>query len=288
MDWAKAKTVMIAAFLVINIFFSYMIFTAGNGSTSHVDSEKVKMIVDYLAGENIVVEGKVPLKKVDMPLITVKYRFFGKEDIKAFFDLDEIVTESVSGGTMTLGGKARKISIKDSRELNYTDSSIGPSGDINENTCAGNIKEFLNKIGIRDYAGIKRVEDMEGYKKFTYLQSFKGAAIYNGIIEIYSNNSGIKSAKIVWFEEARQTGKRMGVISPAVSLLYLPEHNKKAGMPIKRVFDISQGYYFSTGAMNQVDIAKVEEGTAFPVWKITTDRGIVYINAYNEKLEGVE
>jgi len=36
------------------------------------------------------------------------------------------------------------------------------------------------------------------------------------------------------------------------------------------------------------DVSEVVEGTAFPVWKIKTDRDIIYINAYNEKVEGIE
>ena len=81
MDWAKAKTILIAAFLVINSFFAYIIFTNGTGSIGYVSSERIKQITDYLAKNNITVEGKIPVKKTDMPLITVKYKLFRKEDI---------------------------------------------------------------------------------------------------------------------------------------------------------------------------------------------------------------
>ncbi|MGE5678281.1 MAG: hypothetical protein ACM3ZR_09530, partial [Pseudomonadota bacterium] len=59
-------------------------------------------------------------------------------------------------------------------------------------------------------------------------------------------------------------------------------------LPSREVLGIEQGYYFSTGAKDQVDVSKVEEGTAFPVWKITTDKYMIYINAYDGKAEGVE
>jgi hypothetical protein len=107
-------------------------------------------------------------------------------------------------------------------------------------------------------------------------------------MEFHVNNSGVKKARIVWFETVKQSGKKTDVISPLIALLYLPKHNENSTIPSKEVLDIQQGYYFGTGEIGQVDVSKVEEGTAFPVWKITTNRDIIYINAYNEKVEGIE
>jgi len=178
-----------------------------------------------------------------------------------------------------LTGKNIEISIKDRRELYYTDSSIKPAAAIDEKVCRKNIEEFLGRLGMKDDANIRKVEDLEGYKRFIYVQSFKGAAIFNSTMEFYVNNDGMHRA---------QAGKKTEVISPVIALLYLPEYNKKSIVPSKEVLEIQQGYYFGTGASDQVDVSVVEEGTAFPVWKITTDRDIIYINAYNEKVEGIE
>jgi hypothetical protein len=141
---------------------------------------------------------------------------------------------------------------------------------------------------MKDDADIRRVEDLEGYKRFIYGQSYKGAAIYNSIMEFYVNDAGIQRASIVWFETIRQAGNKTNVISPVIALLFLPEYNKTSIVWSKEVLEIQQGYYFGTGSGGQLDVSKVEEGTAFPVWKIATDRDIIYINAYNEKVEGVE
>jgi hypothetical protein len=185
-------------------------------------------------------------------------------------------------------GKTIEISLTDSRELNYIDSSIRPSVDIDEKVCRLKISEFLGRLGMKDDGSIKRVEDVKGYKRFVYSQSFKGAVIYNSLMEFYVNDSGIYRARIVWFETVRQSGKKTDVISPVIALLSVPEHNKNSILQSKEILEIQQGYYFGTGAKEQVDVSVVEEGTAFPVWKITTDRDIIYVNAYNEKVEGVE
>ena len=289
MDWAKAKTILIAVFLAINIFLAYKIIDASTGSIDYVDGEKIKLVTEYLAEKNITVKGQVPTKKVDMPSLTVKYKLFKKEAIvESFFSPEEKATESVEGNTVKLKGKDIEVSIKDNRELNYTDNRIKPTAAIDEKTCSKVIEKFLDRLDMKDDSNIKMVEDLEGYKRFIYGQSFKGSAIYNSVMEFYANDAGVYRARIVWFETVRQAGKRTDVISPVIALLSLPEYNKKSSVSSKEVLEIQQGYYFGTGESGQLDVSKVEEGTAFPVWEITTDRDTIYINAYNEKVEGVE
>ena len=289
MDWAKAKTILIAVFLAINIFLGYRIIAASPGSIGYVDEEKIKLVTDYLSEKNITVKGQVPVKKTDMPSITVKYKLFKKEDIVgSFFSPEEMAAESTEGSTVKLKGKDIEVSIKDNRELYYTDSSIKPAAAIDEKACKDSIKEFLGRLGMKDDANLRVVENLEGYKRFIYGQSYKGVDIYNSIMEFYVNDAGIYIANIVWFETIRQEGKKTDVISPVIALLYLPEYYENSIVSSKEVLEIQQGYYFGTGANGQVDVSKVAEGTAFPVWKIATDTDIIYINAYNEKVEGVE
>jgi regulatory protein YycI of two-component signal transduction system YycFG len=289
MDWAKAKTILITVFLAINIFLGYMIISANTGSIGYVDGERVKQITNYLAEKNITVKGQVPLKKTDMPSITVKYKLFNKADIAERFFLPEIkVEESTEGSTVKLSGDSLEVSIKDSRELLYIDSGIKPSAAIDQKICSNHIKEFLNRLGLKDDANIRQAEDVEGYKRFVYEQSFKGAIIYNSLMEFYVNDSGVQRARIIWFDTIKQASKKASVISPEIALLYLSKHYEDSVVQSIEVLEIQQGYYFGTGASGQVDTSKVEEGTAFPVWKITTDRDMIYINAYNEKVESVE
>ncbi len=289
MDWAKAKTILIAVFLAINIFLAYMIITANIGSIGYVDSERVKQITDYLAEKNIIIEGQVPLKKADMPSITVKYKLFNKEEItERVFSPEDRVEESIEGNAVKLSGNSLEVSIKDSRELLYMDNSIKPAAVIDQKACTKHIAELLIKLGLKDDASIRQVEDLEGYKRFVYEQSFKGAVIYNSVMEFYVNDEGVQRAKIIWFDTLKQAGKKASVISPEVALLSLPKQYKDSAALRVKVLQVQQGYYFGTGASGQVDTSKVEEGTAFPVWKLVTDRDIIYINAYNEKVESVE
>jgi regulatory protein YycI of two-component signal transduction system YycFG len=280
---------LIAVFLIINIFLAYIIIGANTGSSGYVDIDKVKQITSYLEEKNIMVNGQVPQKMVDMPSVTVKYRLFNKEDIfERIFSPEKKVEELLEGSTVKLSGDNLEVSIKDSRELLYLDNSIKPAAAIDQKVCSKHIEEFLHRLGLKDDANIRQVEDIEGYKRFVYGQSFKGAKIYNSIMEFLVNDAGVYNARIIWFDTIKQASKKANVISPEIALLFLPRHYKDHGAQRVEVLEVQQGYYFGTGAIGQVDVSEVEEGTAFPVWKITTDRDIIYINAYNEKVEIVE
>lgn len=289
MDWAKAKSILIAVFLAINVFLAYMIIDANTGSIGYVDGEKVKQITSYLSEKNITVKGQVPQRKFDLPSIWVKQTLFDKAEISSrLFPQGEEAAETTEGNIVRLKGGSREITIKDSRELYYSDSSIKPLENIDEKACIRHIKDFLGKLGLKDNASIRYTEQLEGYRRYVHKQAFKGYILYNSEMEFYVNDYGVQKASIVWFDTLRQAGRKAGVISPEIAMLYLAEHYKKQPQLKVEVIGVEQGYYFGVGNSEQVDTSLVEEGTAFPVWKITTDRDIFYINAYNEKVEGVE
>ncbi|HWQ31087.1 MAG TPA: two-component system regulatory protein YycI, partial [Negativicutes bacterium] len=289
MDWSKAKLILIVVFILINLYLGYVIIDINTGSMGYVDRESIQRVTDYLAGKDIKVTGQVPDRKIDMSPINVKYKLFSGEDIKnRLFSAGEAVKESQDGHTMRLSGKTAEVSINDSRELLYTDNSIRPAGDVNEKACHTKVKEFLTKLGINASTGMSTVESVEGYKRIVFRQPFKGVNIFNSTMEFYVNDNGIQRARIIWFETVKQTGRKKEVASPVVALLSVADQNKNSILQSREILNIEQGYYFSTGAKDQVDVSKVEEGTAFPVWKITTDKYMIYVNAYDEKVEGVE
>jgi len=289
MDWAKAKTILIVVFLAIDIFLGYVILGDSNGTAGYVDKEGLERVTGYLSEKGIQIKGEVPDRKIDMASINVKYKLFNKADTAAaIFTSGEEFSETIGIRTVKLQSEDKTAYIKDNRELTYTDTSISPSDKIDEKGCGRKVRDFLTRLGMKDDADIRSVEHTDGYLRLIYGQSFKGAQIYNSQMEFYVNDSGIHKARIVWFETMKQAGKRTEVISPVIALLYVPLYNNDNPDPSKAVLGVQQGYYFGTGVNEQVDASVVEQGTAFPVWKITTDRDIFYINAYNEKIEGVE
>lgn len=291
MDWARAKTILIVVFLAIDIFLGYMIIGTRNGNTVYIDSQKIQEVTDYLTGKGIEIKGEIPQKKTDMPSITVKYKLFNKKEItekilSASDEIKEIYTDSF----LTMETKDVQIQLKNGREFNYLNKAIKPVfSEIDEKQCKKNIDSFIQKLGIENSGmDIVSIEEENGYAKYVYRQKYRGYVIYNSRMEYYVNDNGISKANIVWFNTINQASKNGVVVSPLDALLTMYDHYKEDIDGGFAVLGIEQGYYFGTGAEKKLDTSKIEEGTAFPVWRINTNRGLIYINAYNKIIEGME
>lgn len=291
MDWAKAKTILIVVFLTINIFLGYMIIGTGSGSIGYVDSQKIQEAANYLADKKIIIRGEVPRKKTDLTSVTVKYKLFYKKDIvESLFLPNDKIEEIRDENILTLKNADIRIHIKDDRELFYMDNAVKPVlSEIDEKASKENIYNFLGKLGMKvKDMGIVSAGEEAGYKKYTFEQRYKGFVIYNSRMEFYVNDNGIYKASIIWFDTVKQANKGGHVVSSLDALSTIFDYYKDDIGTGLDVLSIEQGYYFGIGAKEQVDTSKIEEGTAFPVWKITTSREVIYINANNKRIEGLE
>lgn len=291
MDWAKAKTILIAVFLGINIFLGYMIIGSGSGSIGRIDSRKIQETTEYLTENKINVKTEVPDRKTDLPPVTVKYKLFKKDSIvKNFFPPNEEIEEFRDENGLILNNGDIQIQIMEGKEFYYQDNGIKPSADeTDERTARKNIDSFIEKLGIKP--GSTRIISagkVGGYSKYVFEQLYRGFVIYNSRMEFYVNNNGIHKAGIVWFDTVKQANKTGSVVSSLDALSTMFDYYKENIGQGVGVLGIEQGYYFGIGVGKQVDTSKIEEGTAFPVWKITTDRDLIYVNGYNKHIEGLE
>ena len=291
MDWARAKTILIVVFLAINIFLGYMIIGTKNGNTVYIDSQKIQEVTDYLSGKGIEVKGEIPRKKVDMPSITVTYKLFNNKEIAEKLLLaNDKIKETDTDSSLTMETEDIQIKIKNGRELNYLNKTVEPVfSEIDEKLCKKNIYGFIQKLGIENSGmDIVSAEEENGYMKYVYRQKYRGYVIYNSRMEYIVNDHGISKANIVWFNTINQVSKSGTVVSPLDALLTVYDYYKDDIGQGFAVLGMEQGYYFGTGTEKKLDTSKIEEGTAFPVWRINTSMGLIHVNAYNKRIEGVE
>jgi len=291
MDWSKAKTILIAVFFTINVLLVNNIILTRNGSNSYLDSEKIEQVVNYLNNNNVVLSTEIPRKKANLPSVTVRYKIFRKDDIAAglLASAGEI-EEAEDNGILVLKAEDLELRIKDGKELSYRDNAVKPAeSKADDAACRKAIVKFCSKLGIAGKGmRLAAVSEENGYMKYVYQQKYKNYIIYNSFMEFYVNESGVHKADIIWFDTVKQAGTAATVLSPLDALASAFEHYRSSSVTGFEVLSMEEGYYFGIGANDQVDVSKIEEGTAFPVWKVSTDKGILYINAFNNRIEGIE
>ena len=71
MDWAKAKTILLAALITANLFL-VVVFVVLKAENSADEAKIQQETIALLAEKNIIVETEIPLKHENMPVLNVK------------------------------------------------------------------------------------------------------------------------------------------------------------------------------------------------------------------------
>lgn len=288
MNWSRAKTILIIVFLIVDIFLFYQTYTGKIGNKIVADKRSTDQVVEYLEKQDILIKGSIPTKSISCSLLTVKYKYFDRSHaLDIFFDSMENVDFSQDNSKVVMENDEVYLEMKNNGEILYKNKNITLGDVIDEGQSLKNIEKFLKKLNITDneiFAVNKTKE--KGCIKVKYSQGFKDMFIDNAILEIKATNKGVVSMKMLWFESIRIGKTKKEVIPPIKALMKLSEVFKDINKTVT-VEEISQGYYFNTNIENvkEFDIKTVEEGTAIPVWRIKTDMGYIYINAYNGTVE---
>jgi len=286
MNWSKAKTILIVVFLLADIFLFHVSYSGNLGNSSEKDN--VIQVLEYLKNRDIIVKSLIPNKGNPSTQIYVKYKMLNPEEaIESFFNSDTNVFIREDENKITVENNHIAIEIFKNGEIIYLNKSIDNAGNSNliEMQAERIIDDFLKSINIdRDDTIIinKVIEDNS--INIMYNQVYKNQFIDKTFLDMKVTNNGVAYMKMLWFESIENGKTKNEVIPPTKALLKLAELYKDMEGTIT-VEDISQGYYFSSNIEQPFSIKFVKEGTAIPVWRIKTNLGKIYINAYNGTIE---
>jgi len=83
MDWPKAKTILIIAFLITDLFLIFSYVLPKYITQEHTDNQT---FIDVLARKNIYIETEIPQKHSNMPVLYVKHEICDEEKINGLLD----------------------------------------------------------------------------------------------------------------------------------------------------------------------------------------------------------
>ena len=288
MDWSRAKNILIAMFLIINIFLSYQLYTISRSQYIYIEEEELESIKQHLTEKNIQLETEIPDRVLISPSIKVKYHEFDIEKVEEIFfnDVDYELTNSAQGLEMKNGDIT--VEVKNGIYVTYRNQAVQiKQKDINEEKCINNAYSFINKLQINSGNQFTRVKEVEkGYIRLVIGQEYNKLSIDSSQIEIIATEEGVVSANINWLESVKPD-KRYNIITPVMALLKAFENRGEKEEPVF-IKQIRQGYYFAPNVSDDSDNNSALEGILSPMWIIASDKTEVYINAYNEKYEMIK
>lgn len=290
MNWSKAKTILIVVFLVADIFLFYELYMGTLGNRITMDKESTREVINYLDKQGILVKSAIPKNSTPKTTLTVKYKYFDKYyAMENFFDLSEDVAVNSYDDRVVLEDEKAYVEINSNGEFIYMNKTIihDQAVAIDEKQALKKVEEFLNKIGVVDIDTNNCTKSIEkGYLEMYCSQLYRDTFLDKSYLELQATNNGVIYMKMLWFETVNNGKTKKEIIPPIKALMKLSERYKDSEQNIT-VSDISLGYYFNADIeqVKELDVIAVEEGTAVPVWRIKTDVGNIYINAYNGTVE---
>ncbi|MDF2893181.1 MAG: hypothetical protein K0R80_3548 [Clostridia bacterium] len=288
MDWSRAKNILIAMFLIINIFLSYQLYTISRSQYIYIEEEELESIKQHLTEKNIQLETEIPDRVLISPSIKVKYHEFDTKKVGEIFfkDADYELNNSIQGFVMKNGDIS--VEVKNGIYVTYRNQGIQiMQKDINEKKCMDNAYSFINQLQINSGNQFTKVKEIgKGYIRLVIGQEYSKISIDSSQVEIIATEEGVVSANINWLESVKPD-KKYNIITPVMALLKAFENRgeKEDGVLIK---EIRQGYYFAPNVTDDSNDKPMLEDSLSPMWVIVSDKTQVYINAYDEKYEMIK
>lgn len=275
MDWSKAKTIIIIAFIITNLLLGYMIIGDKTSKDPTLTDEFIENVVGLLKEDHIYVDVDLPRDLPKLNTITVAYETTNPIILnKKFFD-DEGILQERDG---------EKILKRDSEELSFTNKTISytnkegkkiyDSLDMKEAERLS--KKFLldRAYPIEDLGEAKIFEDGEGYR-LSYSKKYKGNFVEDAYTSLRIDKRGVYEFERSWLKIQDEGDKELVIETAPKAVLDLLAREE---FKDRRIVDISLCYYFNQNVEDLLEepIDSIE-GRTVPAWRIEFDNGARHI-----------
>lgn len=268
MDWNKSNTILIIAFIVLNIFLftsSYNdIFSEEYDVTS--DKEFIGNVENILMDKNIVINCDLPEEAYMLNALNAEYEIIhvSKELLTRFLGPG---IEPIEDVTKYSNDNGEILEIKDSKKLCYNvrEKNTGIfSSDVKLTEIINKFIEDKN-INIEGYSENYRHVDQTG-AFVAYTKKHNEFSLDNSYMYFYFDSEGIYKFEKQNIISVKETAEKIRTFTAAESLPRLLSYNE---IENKEIVDIEMTYY-SVEDENWQFIFGIN---SYPVWKVIFNDG---------------
>ncbi|NLZ39570.1 MAG: hypothetical protein GX893_08205 [Firmicutes bacterium] len=276
MDLAKVKTVLIIAFLSLNLFLAYKLWFVPQSlqQGAVLSPEQIAETTALLQKHGFDLAQSLPKQIPRMSLLNVVRVNKKADEWAAIFFRNQTPQKQQRGNKTIYWVGQSTLEVTENGEVTFITGLPG-SGEESSRTVA---ERFLRELGLwqSDFKLDLAVPRGEKGYNYRFVQTYQGFPLFFSSIEVYVNDGAVQSVQIEQAEAENFTDKEVTVISAQKALeVFVKE---AASFANKRIIDISLGYYSQHYDANRWESA--------PVWRIATADGqTVYINAFTGEIE---
>jgi regulatory protein YycI of two-component signal transduction system YycFG len=244
MDWTKAKTILIIALLITNIFL-LVTYTLSNSDNETSEEELLRETIALLEEKNIYVKGELPSVYQKMPVLMVQYDRLDPDFLRKKL-AEQTPMESKSG--------SRKEIVK-------------------------MVEAFLKDCGIwSPNVILDKVEQQDNKTYVHYKNEYEGYLVEDSYIICTVENGVITEVDRFWLKPKGLGQAKKATISASAALLSLMrEKDQREAILVE---DMELVYWLNP---SDYEGETAISDTALPAWKITYNDGKVkHISAYKD------
>lgn len=267
MDWNKASSILIVAFIILNIFLfisSYNdIFSEEYNVNS--DEEFISNMENVLREKDITIDCQIPEETYVLPVLDTEYEIIqiNQELLTRFLGSD---VEPVEDVTIYSNGKGEVLEIVGGKKLLYT-MRENIAGEIDENKLTEEINKFIaeKKIDIQGYSETYRKN--YDYGSFVmYTKNYDNFSIDNAYMYFYLDKDGVCKFEMQNIVSITEIAGKIRTFSAAEAL---PRLLSFEDVENKRITEMKMTYY-SIEDENWQFIYRIN---SYPVWKVIFSDG---------------
>ena len=272
MNWEKAKTVLIVALLITDLFLAGVLYAdrmrvapAENAAAFHRETKEL------LKDAGIALEAEIPKDGSSLPILDVAYETDTTDNLnQRFFQGKGRVAED-DDQRLVLRTARGQLKVLDERRLIY-EADAASNAFLNEKEAEKKALDFLAERGFStDDIALYYSEVAGNRRKLMFTKTYKNNYVESAYTEIDLVGDKVVRMDRLWIDVIDETAEREPLPMATQSLLRLLTHESLRGRTIKK---IDPCYYFDPEEQGTVEnLSHGTRGYATVAWRMELDGG---------------
>ena len=273
MDWSKAKSILIFAFLITNIILISVLLSKERQVEPTIKPEFIEEATRILKSKDISIDTEIPREIPSLNSLIVEYETIDISKINQEFFLNQGLIDESEEDTVKILGNNESVWIKNKKKLRYENKEKENKYTILTEELAEKIAlEFLrDKKYDMQYMELSYIKKRENGYYLSFSRVYNERYLETAYINVLVDSRGVKELEslLLNIESAGETLININTAPKAIlSLLSMEEVYGKT------IIDISLCYYFNPEGHEYIENPqKAKKGKTIPAWRIIFDDG---------------
>jgi regulatory protein YycI of two-component signal transduction system YycFG len=266
MDWNKAKTILIIAFVILDIFLVSQVMSIRNESRPVVSLDIIK---ENLSEHDIEIAIDVTGEEMILPLLEVEYMIFNSEsnEIREFLgdEYNELIENEYY-----INADGKSIQINQGKKFLFMTREVESGIKPNITDAAEQIESFARQYQI-ELGGFYQtgIFTTDNTNRIVYSENYQGDSLENSYYMFIQDGSGVVGFEMQRVRNLRETQANIVLSRPQEALLRLLKYNDIRG---ETVIGMDICYYRDESLINWNDIVV---DNLEPTWKVVFESGTI-------------